>query len=830
MNRSPSRAVCGLLLAAPLLAQSPGAIGYLKRVMDQFHQTLDVYTDPSAAGNHFAARGQLGAAAAVPAMDEAFTDNPRSGLGCIKATFRPRGEKWGGWYFMNGILQGADTQPKENWGKSPNAGVDLQGANRLTFWAKGDKGGERVEFFCFGVGWDPNTQQRSEPFPDSSPKVSSVLTLTNTWKQYPIDLRGANRSYVLGGFGWVTSAEQTSNLEITFYLDDIQYEKQRLDELRFLVSFETIRSFNGFDLVFRNPAFTYDQAVALLAFLAAGERQRATLLADALVYAQDHDRFFDDGRIRNAYQGADLILPSGWIPNGRAATARMPGWYDPGAAQWVEDQVQVGTYTGNVAWAMLALLAYHETYGGSRYLAAAERMGEWVERLCRDTRGAGGYTGGFEGWEPNQTKLLYKATEHNIDLYAVFSRLFRITSNQVWRARAEHAKRFLLAMWDPLEGKFRTGTTTDGVAINRSVIPVDIQAWAVLVLREEDRTYWRGLDYADQRLRVGGGFDFNQDRDAIWYEGTAQMALAFYHTGQTAKYQSTLATLRAAQQPSGGIYAADRDGLTTGLTLPDGQPWLYFRRLHVGATAWLALAESRLNPFWFAAPRVTAVVNGAGFQRGAVAPGSIITLFGAEMAPLTVKAETTPLPTALADTSLLIAGRPAPFFFGSPGQINAHLPYETEPGTATAELKVGALPTATFTFPVGNAAPGIFQYGANRAVVQNQDGSLNGPQTPAPAGSVIVVYLTGQGRLDNRVPTGSPAPAAPLSRAVLPASGAIGGRICEIFFLGLAPGFVGLAQANLRVPDLPPGDYPLVLTVGGVASPPATVTVAATRN
>jgi hypothetical protein len=55
-----------------------------------------------------------------------------------------------------------------------------------------------------------------------------------------------------------------------------------------------------------------------------------------------------------------------------------------------------------------------------------------------------------------------------------------------------------------------------------------------------------------------------------------------------------------AQDPSGGIVAASVDGPTTGFYLSDGQPWLYYKRLHVGATAWLALAQMQVNPSWMA--------------------------------------------------------------------------------------------------------------------------------------------------------------------------------------------------------------------------------------
>lgn len=220
-------------------------------------------------------------------------------------------------------------------------------------------------------------------------------------------------------------------------------------------------------------------------------------------------------------------------------------------------------------------------------------MGEWVERNCRDARGAGGYTAGFEGWEPSPTKLTYKATEHNIDLYAAFQRLYLITGEECWREQASHAKRFILAMWDKMEGKFWAGTQEDGVTINNEVVPLDVQAWAVLAFKEgEGKPYWKALEYAQRHQRAGKGFDFNADCDGIWYEGTAHMALAYNFTRQGAKWRDLIDFLRSAQE-EGGLPAADRDGLTTGFD------WFYFRRLHVGATAWLVLAEHGVNPFWF---------------------------------------------------------------------------------------------------------------------------------------------------------------------------------------------------------------------------------------
>lgn len=362
------------------------------------------------------------------------------------------------------------------------------------------------------------------------------------------------------------------------------------NELKFLPSYATTETNSDFDRVLGNVAFTYDNAVAILAFIAVGDQQRAKQLVDTLIYVQNHDRFYQDGRIRNAYRGKKLIASDG--------TVLMPGWFDYQMNRWVEDEFQISTHTGNMAWAMLALLGYYETYGGQPYLAAALRMGEWVEQHCRDSRGAGGYLGGFSGWEPNPQVLEYKSTEHNLDLYVAFERLYRITRNPVWQKRAIAAKQFVLSMWDEKDGKFWTGTQLDGVNINRENVPLDVQAWVPLALKEEGKPYWQSLAYAEKQHRVENGFDFNHDRDLIWYEGTAQMAVAYHYIGQFEPAKTLLSTLLEAQDVSGGIAAVNRDGLTTGFALTNGEPWLYFNRLHIGATAWLVFAQKEVNPFW----------------------------------------------------------------------------------------------------------------------------------------------------------------------------------------------------------------------------------------
>ena len=599
--------ILAVLTSIPLIAAagdpSPDtASAYLANVMDQFHSKFFVYDDFLSAGNHFAERGQMcnpDDEDSVPPMDEDCTTNPHSGVNSIRCEFKAKRNNWGGWFFLNGAMPAGSSYAQLNWGDHPGSGHDLRGATRLSFWARGEKGGEKVKFFAFGVGRDPFSGASRKPHPDSAPMRSTgYITLTAEWKEYSIDLAGLDLSHILCGFAWQTKSTINRFQDIAFYLDDISYDKPRLDAPRFLVSYQTRQSADDFDTVLRNTAYSYDNAIALLAFLADGQADRARLIADALVYAQQHDRYFNDGRIRNAYQGGDLTLPPGWCPRGKTGVARLPGWWDEVQSKWLEDGNAVGTSAGNMAWSMLALLGYYEQEGGEQYLAAAIRMGDWVERHCRDQRGAGGYTAGYEGWEPTPTRLLYKSTEHNLDLYAAFMRLHHITGDARWLNSAKYAQAFVASMWDRLEGKFWTGTGENGVTPFRDVIPIDAQAWAMLALQDEAIPYRRGLDYADAQMTVGQGYDFNQDADGVWFEGTAQMAAAFHAVGQSSRSRAVLDFLRASQHPSGGIPASDRDAISTGFYLGDGTAWLYYNRLHVGATAWLVLADHDANPFW----------------------------------------------------------------------------------------------------------------------------------------------------------------------------------------------------------------------------------------
>jgi len=106
----------------------------------------------------------------------------------------------------------------------------------------------------------------------------------------------------------------------------------------------------------------------------------------------------------------------------------------------------------------------------------------------------------------------------------------------------------------------------------------------------------------------------------------------------------------------------------------------------------------------------------------------------------------------------------------------------------------------------------------------NQDNSLNSASNAAPKGSIVTVYLIGIGPLDKDIATGAATP-VDLFSARLPNKALIGGFDTSVKFLGMTPGFVGLAQANLEIPNLSPGKYPIVITVNGIDSNAADIYV-----
>ena len=208
-----------------------------------------------------------------------------------------------------------------------------------------------------------------------------------------------------------------------------------------------------------------------------------------------------------------------------------------------------------------------------------------------------------------------------------------------------------------------------------------------------------------------------------------------------------------------------------------------------------------------AAPELSAggVVNGASFA-AKVAPGALISLFGTDLAVETVGATELPLPRQLGGTSVTIGGKAAPLVYVSAGQINAQVPYEVVEGPAVpVVVTVNGEVSTPGSVSVVSAAPGIFQFGQRRAVVQNADYSVNTAENGAAVNSYAVAYLTGAGQVDNGVASGAAAKGDPISRPRSLVTATLNGVAVEVAFAGLTPEFVGLMQVNFKVPSFLPG-------------------------
>lgn len=228
------------------------------------------------------------------------------------------------------------------------------------------------------------------------------------------------------------------------------------------------------------------------------------------------------------------------------------------------------------------------------------------------------------------------------------------------------------------------------------------------------------------------------------------------------------------------------------------------------------------------------VLNSASYQSGAVAPGEIVTILGSGLGPATlVSYIVTPdgfYVNTLANTQVTFDGTPAALVYVQANQVSAIVPYSVAGhGTTRVVVSYNGVPTNTVTLPVVASAPAIFSVdgsGKGQAAILNEDGTNNSPDSPAQAGSIIVLYATGAGQtqpagVDGKIAHDvQPTP-------VLPVSVSVGGLPADLIYAGAAQDAVaGMLQVSVRIPDgLASGAVPVTLTIGAATGPVMTVAV-----
>jgi uncharacterized protein (TIGR03437 family) len=238
-------------------------------------------------------------------------------------------------------------------------------------------------------------------------------------------------------------------------------------------------------------------------------------------------------------------------------------------------------------------------------------------------------------------------------------------------------------------------------------------------------------------------------------------------------------------------------------------------RIGIGKTPYIGLRIALHGPTYSGAPGSapyifpTGVVNSASFApfTSGVAPGELLTIFGANLAGSTVAMQGgIPFPSKLGDVRVLMNNRPAAIYYVSPTQISAIVPYNTTEKVVQIQVETGGVTSNTVTALQRGTNPGVFsqlQSGEGLAIAAHANGALITEANPARPGEVIVVVLTGLGAVFPSIQDGGLGSVTAGNLNVTP-PGTIAAKVdnllADIAYSGLAPGLAGLYQVNLTVP------------------------------
>jgi uncharacterized protein (TIGR03437 family) len=228
------------------------------------------------------------------------------------------------------------------------------------------------------------------------------------------------------------------------------------------------------------------------------------------------------------------------------------------------------------------------------------------------------------------------------------------------------------------------------------------------------------------------------------------------------------------------------------------------------------------------APNYTAagIVNGASFTTG-LAPNTIVSLFGTNLSWDTRGLRSSDivggiLPTSLANVEVYLEGWPAYLYYVSPTQINFLIPSVLLAGTFNFWVARQGVAGPMVQITLQPAAPALFQTGDGKAIATHLDGSLVSSAKPAGAGEVVTLWTNGLGATNpDVVPGGLPSMAQWLSHMET-FNIWLGGTPIDhslVLYAGVAPGFAGLYQVNVRLPQSLPPNPELRLAVGSDMSP-----------
>jgi uncharacterized protein (TIGR03437 family) len=227
------------------------------------------------------------------------------------------------------------------------------------------------------------------------------------------------------------------------------------------------------------------------------------------------------------------------------------------------------------------------------------------------------------------------------------------------------------------------------------------------------------------------------------------------------------------------------------------------------------------------------IVHAATQTAQALAPNTIATIYGSNLAFDTVNATTNQLvggslPQVLAGVSVIVNGWIANLFYVSPTQINFLIPYQLTAGTVNVLVARQGVAGPEAPIQLNATAPGLFVYN-NLALATHLNGTLLTTASPATPGEIVVLYVVGLGRVTPDTTSGKIVTSAASIAAASQMQVLLNGTPCpaaNILYAGLAPGFAGLYQINLVIPPLTPLNPEIRISIGPQISPPAVMLAA----
>jgi uncharacterized protein (TIGR03437 family) len=260
---------------------------------------------------------------------------------------------------------------------------------------------------------------------------------------------------------------------------------------------------------------------------------------------------------------------------------------------------------------------------------------------------------------------------------------------------------------------------------------------------------------------------------------------------------------------------------------------LYGLAFQSGEGAYTLFRYNLVSPNSPAISASNGVVNGASFQPG-ISPGGWVTISGTNFSTTSgTWADSVvngALPAKLDGVSVTIGGQPAYIEYVSSTQINAVAP-NVSPGSQQVVVMNSNGASLPVNAQVTAMTPAFFQWGTY-AVATHQDYSLavkNGTfagstTVPAAPGDIIILWGAGFGPTSPAVPAGIETPSAATYNTANPVSVTIGNLRATVYGAALTTGDAGLYQIAIQIPaGLANGDYPVVATISGVASPSSTL-------